>query len=126
MRAMRSRRHDRVLAGGQTSDRSPGCRNRSNPTLLASMRSSPAARRSRSEVPASTACVGLAYLGIAAVLAVVVGSVLISVALILAIAGASIAVGEIVNYGGQSHRIGQSWPQLRAHRRGWGGTVAAA
>src|SRR6476661_8227671 len=41
----------------------------------------------------------LAYLGIAAVPAVVVGSVLISVALILAIAGASIAVGEIVNYG---------------------------
>src|SRR5262249_20742768 len=41
----------------------------------------------------------LAYLGIAAVLGVVVGSVLISVALILAIAGASIAVGEIVNYG---------------------------
>ena len=41
----------------------------------------------------------LAYLGIAAVIAVVVGSILLSAVLILAIAGVSIAIGEIVNYG---------------------------
>src|SRR5215471_20330973 len=64
------------------------------------MRSSPGARRWRSRVQVFTACASAcSYVGIVVVFAVVVGSVVLSVLLIFAIAGLSIIINELVVYG---------------------------